>query len=170
PRLETVVVGGWVLAFALGVTIITAVATGLLPAVRAARPDLTDSLKEGTGTGHRRQRLRAALVISEIALAVVLVVGAGLLIRSLWRLRAVNPGFDPQGLVTFFISPPPPRAQDPVRLAALYTQVEDAARALPGVTSVALTNSTPLSAGGLPAPGEIPGRAPDPLRDPRVWF
>src|SRR5205823_688615 len=100
-----VVVGGWVLAFALGVTIITAVATGLLPAVRAARPDLTDSLKEGTagaGTGHGRQRLRAALVISEIGLAVILVVGAGLLIRSLWRLRAVNPGFDPQGLVTLF--------------------------------------------------------------------
>src|SRR5437773_6776901 len=173
PRLETVEVDGWVLAFALGVTIVTAVATGLLPALRAARPDLTDSLKEGTsgaGTGHARQRLRAALVISEIALAVVLVVGAGLLIRSLWRLRAVNPGFDPQGLVTFFISPPPPRAQDPVRLAALYTQVEDAARALPGVTSVALTNFTPLSAGGLPSPVEIPGRAPDPLRDPRVWF
>src|SRR5439155_775537 len=99
--------------FALGVTLITTVATGLLPALRAARPDLTDSLKEGTagaGTGHRRQRLRAALVISEIALSVVLVVGAGLLIRSLWRLRAVNPGFDPAGLVRFYISPPPPRA------------------------------------------------------------
>jgi len=173
PRLETVQVDGWVLAFALGVTLITTVATGLLPALRAARPDLTDSLKEGAtgaGTGHRRQRLRAALVISEIALSVVLVVGAGLLIRSLWRLRAVNPGFDPAGLVTFFISPPPLRAQDPVRLAALYTQVEDAARGLPGVTSVALTNFTPLSAGGLPSPVEIPGRAPDPLRDPRVWF
>src|SRR5881392_129705 len=173
PRLETVEVDGWVLAFALGVTIVTAVATGLLPALRAARPDLTDSLKEGTsgaGTGHARQRLRAALVISEIALAVVLVVGAGLLIRSLWRLRAVNPGFDPQGLVTFYISPPPLRAEDPARLAALYTQVEDAARALPGVTSAALTNFTPLSGGGLPSPVEIPGRAPDPVRDPRVWF
>src|SRR5213078_5364862 len=89
PRLETVRVDGWVLAFALGVTLITTVATGLLPALRAARPDLTDSLKEGTagaGTGHRRQRLRAALVTSEIALSVVLVVGAGFLIRSLWRL------------------------------------------------------------------------------------
>src|SRR5947207_10894669 len=118
PRLQTVGVEGWVIAFALGVTLITTVATGLLPALRAARPDLTDSLKEGTagaGTGHGRHRLRGALVISEIALAVVLVVGAGLLIRSLWRLRAVNPGFDPQGLVTFFISPPPPRAQDPMR-------------------------------------------------------
>src|SRR6266571_702469 len=173
PRLETVQVDGWVLAFALGVTLITTVATGLLPALRAARPDLTDSLKEGTagaGTGHRRQRLRAALVISEIALSVVLVVGAGLLIRSLWRLRAVNPGFDPQGLVTFWISPPPLRAQDPARLASLYTQVEDAARALPGVTSVALTNFTPLSGGGLPSPVEIPGRAPDPRRDPPVWL
>src|SRR5213078_2619132 len=130
PRLETVRVDGWVLAFALGVTLITTVATGLLPALRAARPDLTDSLKEGTagaGTGHRRQRLRAALVTSEIALAVILVVGAGLLIRSLWQLRAVNPGFDPQGLVTFYISPPPTRAQEPARLAALYTQIRDAA-------------------------------------------
>jgi len=173
PRLGTVQVDGWVLAFALGVTIITAVATGLLPALRAARTDLTDSLKEGTagaGTGHGRQRLRAALVVSEIALAVILVVGAGLLIRSLWQLRAVNPGFDPQGLVTFFISPPPLRAEDPARLAALYTQVEDATRQLPGVTSVALTNFTPLSGGGLPSPVEIPGRAPDPLHDPRVWF
>src|SRR5438477_12474381 len=173
PRLETVRVDGWVLAFALGVTVITAVAVGLLPALRAARPDLTDSLKQGTagaGTGRGRQRLRGALVTSEIALAVILVVGTGLLIRSLWQLRAVNPGFDPQGLVTFYISPTPPRAQDPTRLAALYTQAEDAARALPGVTSVALTNFTPLSGGGLPSPVEIPGRAPDRLRDPRVWF
>jgi len=173
PRLETLRVDGWVLAFALGVTVITAVAVGLLPALRAARPDLTDSLKQGTagaGTGRARQRLGGALVTSEIALAVVLVVGAGLLIRSLWRLRAVNPGFDPQGLVTFWISPPPTSAQNPARLAALYTQVEDAARALPGVTSVALTNFTPLSPGGLPSPVEIPGRAPDPERDPRVWF
>src|SRR2546429_1193691 len=173
PRLETVRVDGSVLGFALGVTIITAVGAGLFPALRAARPDLTDSLKQGTagaGTGRGRQRLRAALVTSEIALAVVLLVGAGLLIRSLWQLLAVNPGFDPQGLVTFWISPPPLRAQDPARLAALYTHVEDAARALPGVTSVALTNFTPLSGAGLPSPVEIPGRAPDALRDPRVWF
>src|SRR6266550_4472129 len=173
PRLETVRVDGWVLTFALGVTILSAIAAGLLPALRAARPNLTDTLKEGTGGAGiacERQRLRAVLVAGEIALAVILVVGAGLLIRSLWQLRAVNPGFDPQGLVTFYISPPPLRAQDPTRLAALYTQAEDAARALPGVTSVALTNFTPLSGGGLPSPVEIPGRAPGRLRDPQVWF
>src|SRR5207249_7190834 len=84
--------------------------------------------------------------------------------------RRVNPGFDPQGLAAVFSSPPAPRAQDPVPLAALYTQAADGARALPGVTSVALTNFAPLSAGGLPPPVEIPGRAPDPLRDPQVWF
>ena len=173
PRLTTVQVDGWVLLFAVAATVVTAVATGLIPAFRAARPELTTSLKEGSagaGMGRRRLRLRAVLVISEIALAVVLVVGAGLLIRSLWQLRAVNPGFDPQGLVTFYISPPPTRAQEPARLAALYTQVQDAARQLPGVTSVALTNFTPLSGGGLPSPVEIPGRAPDPRRDPQVWL
>src|SRR5256886_11686532 len=116
PRLETVRVDGSVLWFALGVTIITAVGAGLFPALRAARPDLTDSLKQGTagaGTGRGRQRLRAALVTSEIALAVVLLVGAGLLIRSLWQLLAVNSRFDPQRLGKFWSSPPPLRAQDP---------------------------------------------------------
>ncbi len=136
PRLETVRVDGSVLGFALGVTIITAVGAGLFPALRAARPDLTDSLKQGTagaGTGRGRQRLRAALATSEIALAVVLVVGAGLLIRSLWQLVAVNPGFDPQGLVTFWISPPPLRAQDPARLVGRRTPLSGRdPRARPG--------------------------------------
>jgi putative ABC transport system permease protein len=173
PRLETVRVDGWVLVFAVAVTIVSAIATGLLPAVRAARPNLIDSLKEGTGgagTGRGRQRLRAVLVTSEIALAVILVVGAGLLIRSLWQLRAVNPGFEPEGLVTIFIGPPSMRARDPASLTALYEQIEAAVVALPGVTSVALTNFTPLSSGGLPSPVEIPGRDPDPVHDPQVLF
>jgi putative ABC transport system permease protein len=173
PRLETVRVDGWVLAFALGVTILTAIAAGLLPALRAARTNLTDTLKEGTagaGVARERQRLRGVLVAGEIALAVILVVGAGLLIRSLWRLRAVNPGFDPEGLVTFFVSPPPTRARSPADLTALYTEIQDAARGLPGVTSTALTNFTPPGPGGLPSPVEIAGRAPDPVRDPQVWF
>src|SRR2546427_797552 len=121
PRLTTVQVDGWVLLFAVAATVVTAVATGLIPAFRAARPELTTSLKEGSagaGMGRRRLRLRAVLVISEIALAVVLVVGAGLLIRSLWQLRAGNPGFDPRGLATFYISPPPTRAQRPTSAPA----------------------------------------------------
>jgi len=173
PRLETVQVDGWVLAFALGVTLAAATAAGLLPAFRTTRSDLTDALKEGTsgaGVGQRRQRLRSVLVVGEIALAVILVVGAGLLTRSLWRLRMVNPGFEPDGLVTVYIGPPSARAWNPASLTALYTRMEDAARALPGVMSVALTNFTPLSGGGLPSPVQVPGRAADPARDPQVWF
>jgi len=173
PRLEQVHVDGWVLVFAIGVTSLTAIAAGLLPAIRGARPNLTDALKEstgGAGIARERQRLRAVLVTGEIALAVILVVGAGLLIRSLWQLRAVNPGFAPEGLVTFFISPPPTRARSPAALTALYTEIQDAARALPGVTSTGLTNFTPLGPGGLPSPVEIAGRAADPMHDPQVWF
>jgi hypothetical protein len=110
------------------------------------------------------------LVTGEMALSVILVVGAGLLIRSLWQLRAVNPGFDPEGLVTFFISPPPTRARDPAGLTALYAEIQDVVRGLPGVTSTALTNFTPLGPGGLPSPVEIVGRDPDPTHDPQVWF
>ncbi len=170
PRLETVRVDGWVLSFAVGVSIATAIAVGLLPALRATRPNLTDALKEGTGgagIGAGRQRLRAALVVSEIALAVVLVAGAGLLIRSLWELRSVDPGFDPTGLVTAFIGPPA-RTKDAASLMPLYERIEEAAQALPGVTSAALTNFTPLSNSGLPSPVEIPGRVPDPTHDPQV--
>jgi len=173
PRLEQVRVDGSVLGFAFGITILTAIVAGLLPALRAARPNFTDALKEGTGgagTARERQRLRAVLVACEMALALILVVGAGLLIRSLWRLQAVNPGFDPEGLVTFFISPPPARARSPAGLTALYTEIQDAARALPGVTNTALTNFTPLGPGGLPSPVEIAGRAADPMHDPQVWF
>lgn len=173
PRLEIVAVDGRVLAFALAVTIATATATGLFPALGAAGLNPIDWLKEGTagaGTGRRRQRLRAILVTSEISLAGILLVGAGLLIRSLWLLRAVNPGFDAERLITFHISPPRVGETDPARLIALYERIEEAARALPGVTSVALTNFPPLSPGGVPSPVEVPGRAPDPVHDPQVLF
>ena len=171
PRLDTVAVDVRVLAVAIGVVGLTAVATGLLPALWAGRSDLTESLKqrsEAATSGSPRPRLRAVLVTSEIALAVILVAGAGLLVRSLRELRAVSPGFDSAGLTTFYVSPPPGR--EPAALRALYFRILDAARALPGVTGVALTNFTPLSGGGLPSPVQVAGRAPDPEHDPQVWF
>jgi putative ABC transport system permease protein len=173
PRLATVHVSGAVLAFTIGVMTLAAALTGLVPAIHSARPDLTRSLNEGTGragSGRESRRLRATLVTAEIALAVILVVGAGLLVKSLSRLRAVDPGFDPQGVVTFYMDPPASETSNPAKLAALYQRVEDAVRALPGVTDVALTNFLPLSGGWLPSPVEIPGRAPDPEHDPQVLF
>lgn len=173
PRLDTVSVQAGVLAFAVGITGLAAIAAGLLPALRAGRPHLGEALKDRTGDAgdvSRRTRVRAALVTTEIAMAVILVAGAGLLIRSLLELRTVKPGFDPGGLVTFYISPPPSRHLDPAGLEALYNRIREGVRVLPGVTDVALTNFTPLSGGGLPSPVQVPGRASDPLHDPQVWF
>jgi putative ABC transport system permease protein len=173
PRLATVRVNGTVLAFTIGVMSVAAVLTGVAPALHTARPDLTRSLNEGTGRsgqGRESRRLRATLVTAEIALALILAVGAGLLIRSLARLRSVDAGFDPQGLVTFYMDPPAADQRNPEKLAALYQRVEDAVRALPGVTDVALVNFLPLSGSWLPSPVEVPGRAPDPEHDPPVIF
>jgi len=100
----------------------------------------------------------------------ILVVGAGLLVRSLVALRAVDPGFKPDHLILFNVAPPTTEA-DATKAAVFYQQVANVARALPGVTSVALTNFPPLSDnGGLPSPVEVPGRTPDPQHDPQVLF
>ena len=173
PRIQTVSIDQSVLAFAIGIMVLSVIATGLVPAFHAARTDVTNSLREGTGrsgTSVRLRRLRGMLVAAEVALAVVVVVGAGLLVKSLWRLRAVDPGFDPRGLVTFSMWPPPSEQDNPAKLAALYERVEQTVRGLPGVTHVALTNFMPLSGASLPSPVAIPGRVPDPLHDPQVIF
>jgi putative ABC transport system permease protein len=97
PRLQSTQVDARVLLFALATSIITGILLGLIPAWRAANPDLQKSLKEGEtrSASAPRQALRKALVVSEVTLALVLLCGAGLLIRTLWKLNSVNPGFDP---------------------------------------------------------------------------
>ena len=172
PRLETVRVDLGVLAFTAGVTVFATLLAGLVPALKSVDLSLTDALKDGLGAGARRgrQRLRAVLVTGEIALAMILVVGAGLLVRSLVALRAVDPGFKPDHMILFNLAPPATEA-DPANEAVFYQQVANVARALPGVASVALTNFPPLSDnGGLPSPVDIPGRIPDPQHDPQVLF
>ena len=172
PRLEGVHVNGAVLAFTTGLTVVVTVLVGLAPALRATSLDLTGDLKDGAGSGiHRaRQRLRNVLVTGEVALAMILVVGAGLLVRSLWALRRVDPGFSADHLIVFQVAPPPSIGGDLAKTAAFYEQLEDLARALPGAGRVALANFAPLGAGGLSSPVEVPGRTPDPERDPEVLF
>ena len=146
PRLDEVVVDGLIVAFAVGLSVATVVVFGLLPAVRATRVDLVSALKDGpptSSTAMRQGRLRAALIVTELALAMVTLIGAGLLIKSFWRLSQVDPGFDPANLVSYHIVPPSHKYDDPVRLADLYTRLLDATAAVPGVASAALVNHLP---------------------------
>ncbi|HEV7785153.1 MAG TPA: ADOP family duplicated permease, partial [Thermoanaerobaculia bacterium] len=176
PRVGEIGLDGASVAFTAALVLATAVLVGLLPALRASRAPLNDVLKEGgktSGMGSRRQRLRGALVVVEIALAVVVLVGAGLVARSLARLAGEDPGFRTRGILTFEVFTTVARyPQDPQR-AALADQLLERLRALPGVERAALINGLPLASTGLllervaenrpPAPGTSP-----PLADWRI--
>src|SRR5262249_22770283 len=109
PRLEQTRIDAGVLAFALISALASSVLFGMAPAWRAARTDLQGVLRDGgrTSLGAVRDRVRTVLIVGEVALALTLLTGAGLLIRSAWYLQRVDPGFDPHGLITARISLPP---------------------------------------------------------------
>ena len=157
-----------VLEFTLAISLLTGIVFGLVPAMQASRWDLQDSLKEGTRTagGSAQRRLRNALVVSEIALSLVLLAGAGLLMKSLVRLLEVNPGFETQNLLAAEISAPDARYSDQQRNEIFLSQLLDRVGSIPGVRGAGLIDVTPLHGGGTtgfavegrpaPAPGEAP--------------
>jgi predicted permease len=149
PRIQDISIDGPVLAFALLVTIATGLACGLAPALHATRADLHLALKEagrGSGADRRGERVRRTLIVAEVALSVVLLIGAGLLARSFARLRSVNPGFDPSFVLTGRVSLPASKYPDSHSVRAFYQATVDAARALPGVTDAAVVRTLPLTA------------------------
>jgi putative ABC transport system permease protein len=146
PRLQTIGVNGPVLLFALVVTTACGLIFGLAPALHAGRGDLHHSLQAGTprATGARRVT-RASLVVAEVALALMLLVGSGLLLRSMGRLLAVSPGFDPSGVLSVQVQASGPRFNEDTATWAFFDRVLAATRALPGVTRAAYTSQLPLS-------------------------
>lgn len=161
PRLDELAVDGRVLAFALVLSLSTVLVFGLLPALRAAASDLLEPLKSGTpGAGADRGtiRTRAVLVVVQVALALMLVVGAGLLTKSLWRLQQVELGFEPDHLATVRIIPPSPRYDDAQAAAELYRRLREAMAAVPGVREAALANHLPLVGGAMPTRLEANGQ------------
>jgi putative ABC transport system permease protein len=137
-----------VLAFTLGVSLLTGFLFGLAPALQATRLNLTESLKEGDrGSSGRRQHLRSALVVCEVALTLTLLVGAGLLIQSFRRVLQVDPGFKAQNLLTMQVSVNNP---DGNQVAAFFQQLQQNVRRLPGVKSVAVSNGLPLGVANHP--------------------
>jgi predicted permease len=144
PRLQAVSIDGRILLFTLGVTLLTGVLFGLAPALQAGQVNLNELLKEGgRGGGGQRRRLRDALVITEVALALALLVGAGLLIRSFWKLQQSDPGFNPERVLTASLSLPGARYGDAAKVAAFQRQLLERVTALPGAQSAGVTSDLP---------------------------
>jgi len=170
PRVQTVSIDLRAALFLFSATILTSVGFGLAPALQASSVNMNDTLKEGgrgAGSGIRHNRLRAALVVSEFALALMLLVGAGLMIRTFAALEAVDAGFNPHHAVSMIVSVAGSREAEPGRRAIFYHQLIERVRALPGVEGAGGINHLPL-AGDLwgwpfaiegrpkPRPGESP--------------
>ena len=157
PSEADVALDGRVLLFSFGLAVVTGLAVGLFPALQATRASLTQSLKQGGvgGTAGAHSRVRSTLVVTEIALAFVLLTGAGLLIRSLGKLGAVDPGFDDTNVLTFRFPTSDQRYPDPAALGSYLRQVRARLEALPGVTGVALTSALPMQGWGYGMPFQL---------------
>ncbi|MEP6706297.1 MAG: ABC transporter permease [Pyrinomonadaceae bacterium] len=160
PRALQVGLDWRVLAFTLVVSILTGIIFGLAPALHSSKTELTETLKEGgrgSGEGARRNRVRGVLLVTELAIAVVLLVGAGLLIQSLWRLRQVSPGFNPQNVLTFTVGIPEVKYPT-AKQAQFYHDLSARLGSLPGVKSVSTILPLPLSGDAFRLSFETEGR------------
>ena len=162
PRVEDVGIDGSVLAFTLVASLCTGLLFGLLPALQAARADSADALHEGGragGGGPRRQRARSLLVVSEVSLSLVLLVGAGLMLKSFLRLLDADPGFDSRRVLTMTLALPEAKYPGPEQRRAFFEQMLGRLQGLPGVE--ALASTAPLL-GGWQTSFTVEGR-PEPL-------
>lgn len=148
PRLADLDVDIAPLLFAIGSSAVMAIGFGLAPAVRAAALDLNRTLRAGGAATAAQVRLRSVLMVAEMALALVLLIGAGLMIRSFAALQQVRPGFDPQGVLTFRLALPLAKYPQPSARLAFLQAMEEQLRAVPGVTAVGMTSQLPLTGSG----------------------
>jgi putative ABC transport system permease protein len=161
PRIGEANLDMTVLLVTLGVSVLTGILFGLIPALASGKPELTEALKEGgrgSSSGIRRNRIRNGLVIGEVAVALVLLVSAGLLMKSFVRIQNVNPGFNPHGVVTMELSVPVAKYARGKPVIDFYAEVERRVKALPGVQQVAFTSILPLSGTNSDSSFHIEGR------------
>ena len=172
PRLHDIAPDARMLLMTLGVSIVTGVFVGLLPAITASRVAPHAALQEnsrGTVGSGFRHRARAALVVAEVALAVTLTIGAGLLLRSFMSLMSVNPGFDPAHMLTWQMNLPS-RIQTQDQRTAFYREFLERMKALPGVVSVGGTSRLPLGSTGLTTSIMVEGSSTPEAEWPEVQF
>jgi putative ABC transport system permease protein len=158
-----------VVAFTFVLSLATAVLFGLVPALQQARPSLVPSLKEGgavRGAGQGARRLKAALVVSEVAVSLVLTAGSALLLKSFWNLTRVDPGFDPRGVLAVRVDLPGTTYREPARQSAFYRDVVDRLARLPGVEAAGGMSWMPLGLGSATRFRVLDRPAPEPGREP----
>ena len=165
PRLDEVGIDGAVLAYTAAIALFTGLVFGLIPAIQVTRGDLTSSLKEGGRgalAGRRGNRVRGGLIVAEMALAVMLLVGAGLLIRSFIELTAVDPGFRTEQVMAFDLALPASSYGGAAAERQFFDRLLDRVRALPGVQSASAVSDLPLTGASTIYGFRIQGRQPPP--------
>jgi predicted permease len=163
PRANEIGIDPRVVAFTVLISLLTGILFGLVPALQASKTGLNETLKEGgrgTTGGARQRRVRAYLVVSEIALALVLLVGAGLMIKSFARLLDVDPGFRTENLLTMQMALPGTKYREPHQVRAFYQQSLEQIKGIPGVQSASATSNLPLSGSVSSGSFQIEGRPP----------
>jgi putative ABC transport system permease protein len=149
-----------VLTFTLAISILTGMLFGLIPALQVSKPDLNEGLKEGDrGSTGTRNRARSLLVVSEVALALILLVGAGLMMKSFVRLLEVRPGFDPENVLTASLSLPRARYDNTQKAADFVAQLEQQVAGQPGVKAVGAVNLLPMAGSGATTSFVVEGQA-----------
>jgi putative ABC transport system permease protein len=171
PRLQEIGVDARVLSFTFGLSLLTGLIFGLLPAWAASRGGVNEALKEGgrsATAGGARQRLRSTFVVVQLAVALILLVGAGLLIKTFWQLRSIETGFNPDRLLTMRIELPEARYQEVAKQTQFRTRALEGINSLPGVQA-AMVSELPLSGDSLDHNFLIDGRPPiDPGDEPSL--
>jgi putative ABC transport system permease protein len=150
PRLEQAHIDPLAIGFAIAIALFSSALFGVAPALRASRTDVQAGLRDGGrgATGGLRDRMRSSLIVAEVALSLLLLFGAGLLIRSAIALQRTSPGFDPRGVLSARVTLPTTSYADPVRIVETLRQVEQSARAIPGVAAAAITSYAAMGGGG----------------------
>jgi putative ABC transport system permease protein len=172
PRADTIALDGATLAFTLALAVLTPLLFGLVPTLQVSRADLQPLLGQGSrsGSSAMRARTRATLIVGEVALAVMLVAGSTLLLRSFSKLMAVSPGFNPDHALLVSLSLPSSKYSDLEQRARFWTDLTARVSALPGVRGAAVTQSVPLLSDYV-STLEVPGKTPDdPTRRPSTNF
>jgi putative ABC transport system permease protein len=168
PRFAQINLDASVLTFTIVISLAAGILAGLLPALRFTKSDVNEALKQGTSRGSSDSggaKTRGVLVVAEVALSLVLLIGAGLMVRTLLELSAIRPGFDPNGVLTMSLSVAANKFSTPAGQIAFFERVLQQVRSTPGIASAGLIDDLPISDSGSHQPVQVEGQPVVPMSD-----